>query len=392
MWNRINLRMKITLLTTFAIALVTVFLTLLANYNVERNIVIPIRGAVIRNSEEAIDTDTMEVRMGAMDNAHKGQYEYGEIQIFIGEEPMRIPFSIAEHQRDFQIYSIVIATVFILLGAVGAYIISGQTLKPIKSLAQKMEDIDANNLTAQIEPPYANDEVSRLTESFNNMLGKLACSFETQKHFAQNAAHELKTPLTSIRASIEVLRLDDKPTVNDYEEMAEIVDVGTERLIELVEGLLSLNSASEKIKWQNFSVKEVFDNILNELSEEIKLKNLSASVSGDCRIKGDKILLGLAFFNLTHNAVRYNVVNGNVGIKLSDSSIVIEDSGMGIPAEHLPHIFEPFYCVDNSRSKKLGGHGLGMAIAKNILDSHEMKIHIESEPGKGTTVYVSIPQ
>jgi len=107
---------------------------------------------------------------------------------------------------------------------------------------------------------------------------------------------------------------------------------------------------------------------------------------GDCHITGDRTLLERAFFNLVHNAVRYNVDNGIVKVRLTENNIIIEDSGVGITTENVKHIFEPFYCVDKSRSKKLGGNGLGMAIAKNIFDSHNIEISIFSEPGEGTQI------
>ena len=296
---------------------------------------------------------------------------------------------LSQTQRNFQTHSILVAVLAVLFGTFAAYIISGQALKPIKVLAGRIEDVDANNLNRPIDPPKTIDEISRLTHSFNNMLEKLNRSFEMQKLFAQNAAHELKTPLASMRANIEVLELDAKPTEDEYKEVVGVVKDSTERLIGLVEGLLSLTSMSDDAAWQSFGGRELFDEILDELRDDIAEKSLEVSITDDCRLKGDRALLTRAFSNLVHNAVRYNIGGGTVKIKLLADSITIEDSGAGIPAEHLAHIFEPFYCVDQSRSKHLGGHGLGMAIAKNIFDKHHMKLQISSEPGKGTTIIVS---
>jgi len=295
-----------------------------------------------------------------------------------------------EYYNVFQRYGIIIAVAFIIIGAISAYIISRQTLKPMKTLAEKIEDIDANNLDTPIELPKANDELSSLTHSFNNMLGKLNRSFNSHKLFAQNAAHELKTPLASIMTNIEVLQLDDEPSMDEYKEVVGVVKDNTARLIDLVEGLLSANNAIDETRWQTFNVSEVFETIINNLNDDIERKHLNVDLSGECHIRGDKVLLERAFQNLVHNAVRYNIENGTIEISLENDEISIEDSGIGIPKENLENIFEPFYCVDNSRSKNLGGHGLGMTIAKNIFDMHRIKICVSSEAGKGTKIILKL--
>jgi len=299
-------------------------------------------------------------------------------------------FTFEESQQIFYHYTILVAVIFIVVGAILAYIISKQTLKPIKLLADKIENIDANNLDTPIEPPKANDELSSLTRSFNNMLVKLNSSFNNHKLFAQNAAHELKTPLASIMTNIEVLQLDDEPSTEEYKEVIGVVKDSTARLIELVEGLLSVNNAIDETRWQTLNVSEIFEAIIDNLKDEIERKRLAVDLSGECHIRGDKILLERAFLNLLNNAVRYNIENGTIKIRLEKNEITIEDSGIGIPKENLENIFEPFYCVDSSRSKNLGGHGLGMTIAKNIFDMHMIKISVSSEAGKGTKIILKL--
>lgn len=369
MWSRFSLRVKITIITAVALSSVAIMITGLSIYNAGRIIIRPVDDLMVGGYMQ-----TFLLPAGALpDGFHELTHEsLAEMQ--------------ASAQRDFQNISMVIVAIFVLFGTIIAYVISGQALRPIKSLAGKIEDIDTNNLNTLIEPPKSNDEVSSLTHSFNNMLGKIDRSFATQKLFAQNAAHELKTPLAFIRASLDVLELDEKPTEEEYRETYGIVKTSTDRLIELVEGLLSLNSTVDEQQWQTFDGRKVFESAIIELGADISARGIDVSVAGECRLKGDKTLLQRALFNLVHNAVRYNVDNGTVKITISDINITIEDSGVGVPAEHLPHIFEPFYCVDKSRSKKLGGHGLGMAIAKNIFDRHNMEIEILSEVGSGTKI------
>ena len=391
MWSRISLRMRITAITAIALSLVTIGITWFANYNARHNIIMHFGN--LDNVESGFFETFNRVERGEyfeLGQLLNGQESTAEMHFFVHQDNILAMHVFAyQAQSTFMNYSIAVAAIFIVIGTIAVYFLSWQMLKPIKSLAEKMEDVDANNLATAIESPKANDEVSSLTHSFNNMLCKLNRSFETQKLFAQNAAHELKTPLAFMQANIDVLQLNDEPTTQEYKESIDIMKDSTERLIELVEGLLSLNSVTDKMKWQIFSGKDVFESIIHELKYDIAQKDLEVDISGDCDIKGDKTLLERAFFNLVHNAVRYNVRGGLVKINLLESGITIEDSGVGIPAEHLSHIFEPFYCIDKSRSKKLGGNGLGMAITKNIFDKHGMEIRISSEPGQGTKITVS---
>lgn len=382
MWNRTTLRIKVTLLTTLALVLVTVCITWLSNYNARQNIVNPVIN-IARTTAVAVDGIDADVYITETIIKTEGLSQELWMSTYVA-----VTSAILESQNNFQVYSIVIAVVFVLIGAVGAYFISGRALGPIKSLAEKIEVIDEHSLDEELEVPNSNDEVSRLTYSFNNMLGKLNRSFEMQKLFAQNAAHELKTPLASIRANIEVLQLDDKPSVDEYKEVVDVVKDSTEQLISIVEGLLSINSVTDESAWKSFDARAAFVKILGELHEDILKKNLAVSLLGDCRIKGDEALLERAFSNLVHNAVRYNVENGEINISLADDNIIIEDSGVGIPAGNFAHIFEPFYCVDQSRSKDLGGNGLGLAIAKNIFDKHRMEVSISSLLGKETKIII----
>lgn len=393
MWNRLTFRTKLTLFTIIVLVLVAVGIGWASVLNTHRAFFAPrftdpdgyIQGFHIHTDELADffqRADDAAIGLRAAELVRMDTFEdvlqRGEIRI-----------TTQESHRNFLNISILIIIAFIFVGAIGAFIISGQTIKPVKSLAKKMGDIDINNLSTTIELPKANDEISQLTHSFNNMIGKIDRSFEIQKLFAQNAAHELKTPLAFIRGSLDVLEIGDKPTEDEYKETFDIIKSSTDRLIELVEGLLSLNNETNEQQWQLFSVKSIFESIAGDLHEDIKRKHLTVSISGDYNMRGDKTLIERAIFNLVQNAVRYNIDNGEVKISIAENCITIEDSGVGIPADSLEHIFESFYCVDKSRSKKLGGHGLGMAITKNILEKHHMEIRVTSEAGKGTKVFLN---
>ena len=249
--------------------------------------------------------------------------------------------------------SILIAALSVLLGTLFVYVASGHALKPARILAEK-----------------------------------ICRSCEAHKYFAQNAAHELKTPLASTLANIEALQLGGNPSEDEYKEAIDTVKTETKRLIDMVEGLLLLGNTTQGKNWGHFDGSGIFGSIINELKTDIEQKTIKINLTGDCRLTGDKVLLERAFFNVVHNAVRYNVENGKVNIALSENGINIKDSGIGIPAEHLPHILEPFYCVDKSHSRKLGGHGLGLSLAKNIFEKHDMQMQITSEPGRGTKIFL----
>ena len=372
MWSKVTLRMKITILTMLALTLFVASLTALSIFNAQRLFVIPI---------EALGIELYDVQVIP-------RYELEILpETYAPDGTVVIHHNVISPHNRFQTSSIAIAFAFVLVGTALAYFISWQALKPIKSLSNEIEFINSNNLTTRLEPPKCTtDEVSHLTVSFNNMLGKLCHVFDSQKLFAQNAAHELITPLTSIKSNISVLKIDDEPSIDEYRQVIDVVENDTERLINIVEGLLRLNSVIDESKWQPFEGREVLDQIISELNEDILRKGIDVEITGNCRIKGDKTLCERALHNLVHNAVRYNVNDGKIKIELTEKSISIEDSGVGIADENLEQIFQPFYCVDKSRSKKLGGNGLGLSIAKNILNRHHIEIVITSELGQGTKI------
>ncbi|MCL2558987.1 MAG: HAMP domain-containing histidine kinase [Turicibacter sp.] len=384
MWNKMTLRIKITILTVFALTVTALGMMFFTNINAHENVLTPLRELELMGVERyfVIQPNSTEFRQWSLNSS-------SDVEIRQGWRAYPIHSELFQVQSDFQIFSFAIAFVFIILGTLMAYLISGQALKPIKFLAKQVEEIDANQLSKQLTQPNAHDEVSRLTRSFNNMLEKLNRSFEMQKLFAQNAAHELKTPLASMQANIEVLKLDDEPTVEEYKEVLDTVAADTQSLIRLVEGLLSFNNELNESQQESFEVRTLFDESLTKLQMEIAAKKLQVSVAGHGDWHGDKRLLAQAFFNLVHNAIRYNVTEGSVKITITNRRIVIDDTGIGIPFKDLKQIFNPFYCADASRSKELGGHGLGLSITKNILDKHEIDILIFSKAGKGTKVLIT---
>jgi len=425
MWDKLSLRLKITIIFSVCLLVLTVSLTVLSLMNAQQNITTPMQISIgdstlflmpslasHNDSDGTTSIITAEqlqqlLQDLALDNDSGSNADYFSAEqlqeifsiLAIGSDnESSAILSIVEQlqeqlsttQRNFRLYSLWVAVAVIILGSLGAYWVAGIVVQPIKKLSTSVEGIEADKLHENLTLPKSQDEISQLTIAFNRMLGKLHRSFESKQLFAQNAAHELKTPLAIINTHMQVLEMDDDPTADDYKEVFVEVKSSTKRMIQLVEGLLAMGKSHSEADMTMFQGREIFEGIFNDLADTIHAKHLKIQTIGHIAIEGDKTLLAQAFFNLIHNAVRYNIEGGSIIVTLSVNQITIKDTGIGIPAESLDLLFDPFYCVDKSRSKKLGGNGLGLAITKNILDAHDMRIDIASEVGAGTCVTIHI--
>lgn len=284
----------------------------------------------------------------------------------------------------------VLAMLVIVVSAVGlTYWAVGKMLRPLKRLTDSVEAVDEQSLDRRIEPEGAQGEVLVLTESFNGMLDRLEDAFLIQKSFAANAAHELKTPLAVIKSSLQVLEMNPHPETADYQEFMEDTGKSLDRIIKTVEGLLSLANLAAVETGQKVEVSALLKQAVQELSGKAKSAQVELSVScGEAGVTGNPNLLYRAFYNLIENAIKYNREGGRVDITLSPGAdyvmVRIADNGMGIGPEAVGHIFEPFFRADQSRSQKIPGSGLGLAVVKMILDKHNGDIIVESQVGRGT--------
>jgi signal transduction histidine kinase len=293
----------------------------------------------------------------------------------------------------FAIISFISVVLVFILGTTATYVIAGRALKPITKLSRDIGTIDENNLFMQLEKPTVNDEVSRLSASFNRMIDRLEKACISQKNFSANAAHELKTPLAAMISSIEVCQLDENPTPQEYKQTLNDVLQNAERLSGLVNDLLAMNSDNTILR-DKFDLQEMFGQIIHDNLQNDKNVRLDNQING-IALSGDKNLLYRAFFNLAYNAVKYNKQNGTVTFSAKKNTeeviIKISDTGIGVPAGQLDKIFDPFYCVDKSRSRQLGGSGLGLSIVKAIIEKHGGNIHAESEINNGAVITVNLP-
>lgn len=324
----------------------------------------------------------------------------------LGREPLPVPVPpeppvppglvLIEQQVDFAFTGFLCALLIIASGTGITYMVAGRALKPVTDLSKEIEEINENNLFRQVQVPLSKDEVARLSISFNRMIRKLEKSFLAHKHFSANAAHELKTPLAAMLARIEVVQLGDPPSLEEYKEALEDTRCNAERLNALVHDLLRMNADMNRSACVTFAAKELFQTILSEHDTEIQIKPIHIEFHlEDVPIYGERNLLHRAFSNILHNAIKYNKPNGSIritGVRHSDTTrITIADTGIGIPKDQMDKIFEPFYCVDKSRSRALGGNGLGLSITKAVIDKHGGSIQVQSEAGVATTFEVQLP-
>jgi signal transduction histidine kinase len=282
------------------------------------------------------------------------------------------------------------------VGAGAVYAIAGKALKPITKLCRDIEAVDENNLFVPVGETASGDEVAKLSASFNRMIGKLEKAFVSQKNFSANAAHELKTPLAAMISRIEVCRLDEKPSPREYGKTLDDILQNAERLSALVGDLLEMNTEPFIERPEDINVKMMFGQIIDDISKNNPKNVRFDNRAGEIHLSGDKRLLYRAFLNIAANAVKYNRPDGMVTISAQGNGgnavISVSDTGIGIPADQLDRIFEPFYCVDRSRSRRLGGSGLGLSLAEAIIKKHGGGIRAESEAGAFTTVTVTLPQ
>ena len=295
---------------------------------------------------------------------------------------------------------LLIAMVFIvLLFGFGSYLLTGQALRPVDQITRKADQISYSNLNERIRVYNEEDELANLSRVLNILLERLQKAFESQQRFLGDAAHELKTPMSVLRAHWErevnnpELSMDMKEKiVKDIEKIS--------HLGHLINNLLLL-SQTESIH-SNFEFKTLrLDILLQEVLTDIKILSdnksqvLKTEDMPEATIRGDKDSLFQLFFNLLDNAVKYTPEEGNIFLRLhleeGWSIVEIRDSGPGIPAKDLPHIFDRFYRVKKDRSRKTGGSGLGLAICKLIAESHQGNIDVDSEPGRGSTFQVKLP-
>lgn len=295
--------------------------------------------------------------------------------------------------------SIAVVTLFLctLMGMVIAYVLSARALFPIQQLNQSVLTITGNNLNRRVEESGIKDEVGSLQKSFNSMMDRLETSFKRQKEFSRNVAHELKTPLTTMKTGIQVMHLESQPSSEEMLQVLSVTEKNIDRLISIVQDLL-LFTKEERVEFNDaVELKSLLSQILEDHRHAAEKQNilLQLECHQDCTVMQNEALLMRALNNLIENAIKYNTANGSVhvAVKKMKSFVRIEiaDTGIGIEKSHLDQIWEPFYCEDESRSRKSGGAGIGLALVKSISEKCGFDVTVSSEKGKGSIFTVELP-
>lgn len=294
---------------------------------------------------------------------------------------------------------LIILPLGIILSILCGLFVTQQSLNIINRINKTAQTITSKNLHKRIDIPKGNDEIRELIVTLNSMIDRLDKSFTMIKQFSQDAAHELRTPLTIIRGEIEELLTYEKIPVKISHSLESILEE-IQYLISISNTLMLLHSIDTGTIDYNFSKIDLCD-IVADTFEDARIlvseknQKIERGQNDRVQIHGNEELLTRLLWNLIDNSVKYTQEGGIITISLvrknATGTIKVEDSGMGIPPEDIPRIFERFYRVDKSRSRTLGGSGLGLAICKWIVELHEGIIRVESEVNKGTTFIIEFP-
>ncbi|GMU14851.1 hypothetical protein WAL17_32810 [Waltera acetigignens] len=294
------------------------------------------------------------------------------------------------NKADYRKNSLIISAVLALLGGVATYFISGHALRPIREFSDKIEKVQAQNLAdSRIEENQVK-ELNQLSVSYNRMLERLSAAFEIQRQFTANAAHELRTPLALMQVQLDLYHSNSHPDNDaDTVQMIKMVTEQNDRLNKMVKTLLDMSELQTVGRDDEIILDALVDEVLEDLEPLAEGKNIR--LIGKCKditMVGSDILIYRLVYNLVENAIKYNHSGGQVTVsadrKENHVYLSVEDTGAGIPEELKERVFEPFFRVDKSRSRELGGVGLGLALVREIVRVHDGSITVKSNPSGGT--------
>ena len=294
------------------------------------------------------------------------------------------------NKADYRKNSLIISAVLALLGGVATYFISGHALRPLREFSDKIEKVQAQNLAdSRIEENQVK-ELNQLSVSYNRMLERLSDAFEIQRQFTANAAHELRTPLALMQVQLDLYHSNGHPDNDaDTVQMIKMVTEQNDRLNKMVKTLLDMSELQTVGRDDEIVLDALVDEVLEDLEPLAEGKNIR--LIGKCKditMVGSDILIYRLVYNLVENAIKYNHSGGQVTVTADRREkhvyLSVKDTGTGIPEELKEHVFEPFFRVDKSRSRELGGVGLGLALVREIVRVHDGSITVKSNPSGGT--------
>ena len=363
--KRIPLRMRFTLVASLFLLVSCVTLTLLSNRSAENMIeAVSMLPAISDDSSQMVQLEPALER----------------------NEP---------YYQVFQQKTAIATIVIVLAGSISTYFAAGYVLKPIRDLSSEVQKRNAENLGEPLVLPQSADEIRQLTVSFNRMMADLQRSFLMQKEFSANAAHELRTPLTVMRAKLDVFALSQTADA-DTLEMISAMSSQLERLSKLIEDLLWFSRDLPLDKPSPVPLYPLLHDVAEELSGLADEKEIQIQIDEtECFVLGQDSLLERVFYNLLENAVKYSPPRTQVSVSFQEGHdfvrVRIADQGEGIPESCRDAIFEPFFRVDKSRSRAIGGSGLGLAVCKKILERHHAQISVLPNHPSGSIFEIRFP-
>lgn len=311
-------------------------------------------------------------------------------------------------KSDYRSRSLLITAIVALFGGAVTYFISGRALKPLREFSETVEKVQAQNLTDYTIEENKIAELDRLRISYNKMLMRLSESFETQRQFTGNAAHELRTPLALIQAQLDLYHTTEHAeSTTAAEETIQMVTEQNERLSKLVRTLLDMSELQTVARNDKVELHSLIEEVLTDLeplAQEKNVKLIQKSQSSSERagekaddeliLTGSDILIYRMLYNLVENAIKYNRPDGTVTVSAkrekNEAVLTVSDTGSGIDEAFREQIFEPFFRIDKSRSRELGGVGLGLAMVREVVRVHDGTIAVYTNKHKGTTFEVKM--
>ena len=379
--KRLSLQWRITLLTALLIAGTCICLNLLLYHS----------GAV---SIDSLNGFVFEYTPESSEDPDGLAIEISDSQM--SEFISRFSDEAYDVKTDFGRKGWLITVAVTIVSAAIAYFVSGQALKPLRKLSQQAEKIDQNSISDIRLNEDTVKEFRQLSVSVNLMLDRLSESFATQRQFSGNAAHELRTPLAIMQTKLELFAAEHKNLEGDTAELVRSQAEQLDRLSKLVHTLLEMSNLSSAPRSDRIELAPLVEEIITDLTPLASQNDIT--MEQDCDnvvITGSDALIYRLVFNLIENAVKYNRRGGSVSVSVhkenSDVVVRVSDTGCGIPEEYRESIFQPFFRVDKSRSRQMGGVGLGLALVHEIAVLHGGSVRAEPGNKVGTVFIVTLP-
>ncbi len=373
--KRMSLQWRLTCITTLCIAIICGFLTMF----------------VYKNGVHYIDSLQDAVESQGDEKGNKSD----EIYISIPDDKWdefadEFSVQVYNNKADYKRNSLIITVLLALLGGVVTYFISGHALRPIREFSDKIEEVQAQNLSDSRIEENNIKELNQLGISYNKMLERLSEAFEIQRQFTANAAHELRTPLALMQVQLDLYNSASHPG-NDADTLQTIkmVTEQNDKLNRMVKTLLDMSELQTVGRDDKIVLDAIVEEVLADLEPLAQEKNIKLiGKCEDATMIGSDILIYRLVYNLVENAIKYNHPLGQVTVTAYQRNkhvyLSVEDTGSGIPKELRERVFEPFFRVDKSRSRELGGVGLGLALVREIVRVHDGSICIKSGKTGGT--------